>query len=413
MTIWNGDGVADTEQLADDVPELDLTDPDLVRDPFAAYGRARERAPLARTRIPGIGPVWVVTRHAQARAMLSDPRFAIRADSFTPPPGVPDGYLPYLRTMSEQDATEHARLRRLVAPAFSMRRAAEFRRRIEPLVAGLLDGLAGHTADGVVDLLPHFARPLPMDVICELADIPAGDRPAWHRHGAAVLGGGGADFAAAVPGIVDSAKAAVAQRRADPGDDLVSALVRVHDEDGDRLGDVELVTLLWHLVLAGQTPANLIANAVVALLQHPDQLAELRRDPALVPNAVEELIRWCGPTLLTIPRYAREDLEFCGRQLSAGDAVTASVAAANRDPRAFGDPDQFDLRRDTGRAAHLGFAHGPHFCLGAALARVQTGVALTALLTRFPGLALADGEDRAMDPGTWRVASLRVTLGSR
>ncbi|MEV7969468.1 cytochrome P450 [Sphaerisporangium sp. NPDC088356] len=394
-----------------DVPEIDLTDPEVVRDPFGAYGRARERSPLARLLIPGLAPMWALTRHEDAKAMLGDPRFDLNADSFMRP-DVPEDCLPYMRTMSEMEAPEHARLRRLVAPAFTVRRAAEFRPRIEPIVERLLDDLPGHADADSVDLLLHLARPLPMDVICELVGIPEPDRPRWRTYGATVAAGSGQGFAEAVPGIMEGARAAIARRRDEPGDDLLSDLIRVQAEDGDRLDDTEMVTLVWHLVLAGQTPTNLIANAVEALLSHPGQLAALREDPGLMPLAVEELMRWCGPMLLSIPRYAREDVLLHGTLVRKGEALIAAVAAANRDPRAFTDPDRFDVARSGGPAGHLGFAHGPHFCLGASLARVQTQVALTALLRRFPGLALAAAPEklRAPDPGTWRLTSLPVTL---
>ena len=399
------------------LPEVDLTDPEVLRDPFTAYGRARERAPLARLLIPGLGPIWALTRHDGARAMLGDARFELTADSFMRPQ-VPDDCLPYMRTMSEMSGPEHARLRRLVAPAFTPRRAAEFRPRMEAIVEALLDDLPAQAdGGGPVDLMRHFARPLPMDVICALVGIPEEDRPRWREWGASVAAGAGQDFARAIPGIMAGAKDAVAARRVRPRreedghGDLLGELVRVHDEDGDRLSDTEIVTMVWHLVLAGQTPANLIANAVAALLTQPAQLAAVRSDPALMPGAVEELIRWCGPTLLAVPRHARQDVDLFGVTVPKGAKVTALIAAANRDPRVFADPDRLDVGRTPG-AGHLGFAHGPHFCLGASLARVQTQVALTALLRRFPGLAMAapPGELRAPDPGTWRLTALPVTL---
>ncbi len=395
------------------VPEIDLTDPEVLRDPFTAYGHARERSPLARILIPGIGPVWVLTRHEDARAMLGDPRFELTAKSFTPPSGIPEECLPYLRTMAEMNGPEHARLHRLVSPAFTARRAAEFRPRIEPIVEHLLDDLVAQAENGSVDLLRHFAQPLPIEVICELVGIHEADRPRWREYGATVAAGSGQGFAKALPGIMEGAKAAIARRRDEPSDDLISDLIRTQAEDGDRLRDTEMVTLVWHLVLAGQTPAKLIANAVEVLLAHPEQLAALREDPGLMPRAVEELIRWCGPLLLSIPRYAREDVELGGMLVRKGEPVTAAIAAANRDPRAFAEPDRFDISRATGPTGQLGFAHGPHFCLGASLARVQTEVALTALLRRFPNLALAvspQDVERVPDPGSWRLASLPVTL---
>nr|WP_254715870.1 cytochrome P450 [Actinomadura sp. J1-007] len=329
------------------IPELDLTDPTVVRAPFTAYGEARERSPLARLNVPGM-PMWALTRHDAAKAMLGDARFEMNSGSFMPPE-VPEHCKPYMRTMSEREAPEHARLRGLVSPAFSARRAAGFRPRVEPLVDALLDRLPDHAENGTVDLLPHFARPLPMDVICEMVGIPEADRERWRAYGATVASGAGQGFAEAIPGIMDGARAAIAHRRADPDGGLLSTLIRVRAEDGDRLDDAELVTLVWHLVLAGQTPTNLIANAVGALLEHPAQLAALRADPGLMPRAVEELIRYCGPVLLTIPRYAREDVELCGVPVAKGEAVTAAVAATNRDPRVFDDPERLDVTRARAR----------------------------------------------------------------
>ncbi|WP_208761785.1 cytochrome P450 [Microbispora hainanensis] len=188
--------------------------------------------------------------------------------------------------MSEMSAHEHARLRRLVAPAFTPRRAAGFRPRMEAIVEALLDDLPAQADEGGrVDLLRHFARPLPMDIICALVGIPEEDRPRWREWGASGAAGAGRDFARAIPGIMAGAREAVAARRARPRgeedghEDVLGELVRAQDEDGDRLSDTEIVTMVWHLVLAGQTPANLIADAVAALLSHPDQLAAVPSDP--------------------------------------------------------------------------------------------------------------------------------------
>jgi cytochrome P450 len=393
------------------LPEIDLTDPAVLNDPFTAYAPARERSPLARLHAPGMPPMWGVLRHAEARAMLSDPsRFALSPASYAFRIEVPDELRPYLHTVQEMEGEKHVRLRRLVAPAFTARRAAEFRPRIEPVVEELLDDLAKDAADGPADLLTRFAHPLPMAVMCELVGIPTADRPRWQEYGAAIAAGAGGAFAAAFPEIIRDAEAAVEARRREPRDDIVSDLVRTQAEDGDRLTDVELVALVWLLVLAGQTPGNLIANSVEALLAHPGQLAALRADPGLAPRAVEELIRWCSPQLLTIPRLAVQDVELAGTTIAKGDLVTAVLPAANRDPRVFPDPDRLDTTR-TGAASHLGFAHGPHFCLGAAFARVQTQVALTALLRRDLALAVAPEQvRRAPDGGTWRLAELPVTL---
>ncbi|MGW5050267.1 cytochrome P450 family protein [Actinokineospora sp. NPDC004072] len=376
--------------------ELHATDPRLLTDPFGVYGEAREAGPLARLVVPGMTALWVVTRYEEARAVLGDDRVELRPESFLRPP-MPPEVEPYLHTMAEMDGPAHARLRRLVAPAFSARRAEALRPRVERVVDRLLTALPDPA-----DLVADFARPLPMDVICELIGVPDVER--WREHGAAVAAGAGAQFMAAIPAIIEGAKAAVARRRATPADDILTDLIRVHD--GDRLTDTELVTLVWHLVLAGQTPTNLIANAVEALLTHPDQLAALRADPALMPGAVEELTRWCSPQLLTTPRYTREPVDVAGTTIPAGEPVTISIAAANHDPRAFSPT--LDITRPP--AHHLAYAHGPHYCLGAPLARIQTESALTALLTRYPNLAIAGEIPRTPDPGTWRMSALPVTL---
>jgi cytochrome P450 len=389
------------------IPEIDLTDLKVLTDPFTAYNRAREAGALAKLVIPGFGPFWALTRYTEARTMLGDPRFEVTAGSFMRPPGIPEHCLEYMRTMAEQDGPEHLRLRRLVAPAFTPKRAAQLRPRLTAITERLLDELPSHAEDGVVDLVPYFARPLPMDVICELVGIPDADRPRWRGYGAAVAGGVGQDFAAAIPAIINGAKEVVARNRAEPRDDLIGDLVRAQDDD--RLTDTELVTLVWHLVLAGQTPVNLIANAVEALLRHPDQLAVLRAEPARWPGAVEELMRWCSPQLLTTPRFAREDVEIDGQLIRRGERVTAAMVAADRDPRVFTEADRLDVTRQG--PPQLGFSHGPHFCLGASIARVQTEVALSALFARFPDLALAvDDVPRAPDGGTWRPAALLLTL---
>lgn len=344
--------------------------------------------------------------------MLSDPRFELNARSFHLRPDVPADCAPYMRTMTEMDRSEHARLRRLVAPAFTPRRAAEFQPRVERLVERLLDDLVEGVEAGVVDLL-HFARPLPMEVICELVGIPDRDRAQWRAHGALVASGSGPGFAAAIPGIVAGAKAAVAQQKVAPANNLLGDLIRAQAEDGDRLSDTEMVTMVWQLVLSGQTPSNLLANAMAVLLARPDQLALLRHDPSVMPHAVEELTRWCGPQLLTIPRYPREDVVFHGTTVPKGEPVVVAIAAVNRDPRAFAEPDRLDVSRRVRPASHLGYAHGPHFCVGAPLARMQTQAALTGLLRRFPGIALAIPTDEVRHdpgPGAWRVSSLPIYL---
>ncbi len=376
------------------IPDLDATA--ISADPVPAYEQARERSPLARLVIPGMAAMWVITRHEHAKTVLADPRFELAPQSYLRLPVDPE-FTPYLRTMGEMNGEEHARLRRLVAPAFTARRAALLRPAVERAVARRL-------ADEPADLATDFAQPLPMDVICELVGVPDDDRPAWTAHGAAIAAGAGPAFVAAIPDIITGAKAAIAHRRTHPADDLLSHLIRVQD-DGDRLTDTELVTFVWHLVLAGQTPSNLVTNAVEALLAAPDQLARLRADATLLPTAVEELTRWCTPQLLTVPRFPTEDVAIDGHTIPKGEPTTVAIAAVNRDPRVHAPG--WDVARPAGQ--HLAFGHGPHYCLGASLARLTTEVAVAALIDA--GVAI-DGEiTRANDPGTWRVTAMPVRFG--
>lgn len=390
------------------IPEIDLSDPAVLSDPFTAYGRAREQSPLARLLKPGLGPIWALTRYEDAKAMLTDVRFEMNANSYVRP-DVPE--LQQQENIQQMDGPKHARLRRLVSPPFTARRTAEFRPALQRTVESLLDGLAGQADGEPVDLLAHFARPLAVYVVCELVGVAPEDYDTWRTYATAVAVGHGPEFKQAVPGIARAATEAVARSRREGALGLLAELLGTDSEDKDRLTDTELITLVWHLVLAGQGPAHLIANSVEILLQHPDQLAELRADESLMPGAVEELTRMHGPQVLTLPRYAREDVEIAGVTIPRGDRICAVLASANRDPRVFEDPDRLDFRRPPGRPAHLGYSHGSHFCLGAALARAQTEVALSMLLRRFPKLALAEGDTlRVPNSEFWRSTALLVTL---
>jgi cytochrome P450 len=224
-------------------------------------------------------------------------------------------------------------------------------------------------------------------------------------------------FGSAVRELVDHIHALVARRRYTPADDLLTGLIRAHDDDGDHFSDAEMVAMVLALVFAGhETTAHLISNATVALLTHPDQVALLRADPDLWPHAVNELMRWCGPALLSRMRYATVDLELGGTPLRRGDAVEAVLVSANFDPRVYDDPDRLDVTRlvDVHGDGHVGFGHGPHYCLGAALARQEGEVALRGLFDRFPRLALAVAPAELAwvpMPGARRLTALPVDTG--
>ncbi|MEO6081672.1 MAG: cytochrome P450 [Umezawaea sp.] len=399
---------------------IDLTDPDLLRDPFAVYSRLREETELTRGIIPGVPSVWLATRYDDVKLVMSDPRFvndAANVPGLDAPNlieqiwlsvGIPAEYLVYLLTgMGDSDGANHARLRKLVTRAFTAKRVAELRPRIKEITERLLDELPD---DDTVDLLAHFAYPLPISVICELVGIPEADRPRWRAWSAVLARGMGPDMGDALRGMIDHATELIDLRRTTPTGDLLSDLVRAQDDD--RLSDVELVTLVLNLVVAGhETTAHLIANGTAALLTHPDQLTLLRNDSSLLPRAVQELMRWCGPVLGTRLRYATEDVKLGETLVHKGEAVMPVLAGANYDPRAYDRPDRLDLTRDS--TAHAGFGHGPHYCLGAALARQEGEIAFEALLRRFPHLTLAvDPADLERSPnlGTWQLAELPVRL---
>jgi cytochrome P450 len=406
----------------------DLMAPELVANPYGGYGRLREQAPVLLGRYLDGSPLWFVTRFDDVRTVLSDPRFVndavsvpgvetdSRRDRTMEIMGVPADLAEYLsESILGSDPPDHTRLRKLVSRTFTVRRVTELRPRVEQIAAGLLDDLAA-AGRGPVDLVEGFAYPLPITVICELVGIPEADRPAWHGWGRALVTMDRERLPTALREMVDHIHALIGRRRARPTGDLLSGLIRTHDEDGDQLSDGEMVTLVLTLVLAGhETTAHLIGNSTVALLARPDQLALLRRDPALWPGAVNELMRWCGPVQLTRLRYAAEDLVLDGTPIRAGDAVQAVLVSANFDPREYTDPDVLDVtRRPSGRGdGHVGFGHGAHYCLGAALARQEGEVALRALFDRFPDLALAvDPAQLPWQPlpGSRRLAELPVTL---
>jgi hypothetical protein len=283
----------------------------------------------------------------------------------------------------------------------------------------LLDQLAEESSQcgGPVDLVERFCYPLPITVICELVGIPETDRPAWRQWGRALSSMDPDLMPPALREMVAGIQTLVGVRRETPQNDLLSALIQAHDEGPDnehaRLSDRELVTFVLTLVLAGhETTAHLIGNSVVALLEHPDQLALLREQPQRWPAAVHELVRTCGMALIAGLRYATQDMEFAGVSLRAGEAVVPVLVGANFDPRRYTDPDRLDVTRVlSGHGeGHLGFGHGAHYCLGAALARQETEVALRALFHRFPSLSTAADPTWRPVPGSRKLAELPVLL---
>jgi cytochrome P450 len=403
--------------------EPNIMDPALIADPFGGYGRLREEGPVLRGRTPDGSPAWYVMRQEDVRTVLGDPRFVNNAtsvpgvevdsirDKMVEMVGIPPEYARFLtNTILDSDGDRHTRLRKLVSRAFTVRRVNELRPRVEEITARLLDKFVEP-----VDFMADFAYPLPITVICELVGVPEADRPSWREWGAAMITMKPDVVSVAVRDMVTHVQDLIARRRAEPADDLLTALVHVRDEEGDRLSEDELVTMVLTLVMAGhETTAHLLGNGLVALLEHPDQLAVLRSDPSLWPGAVHELMRWCSPVQITRIRYATQDVEMGGVVIRAGDPVQAVLLSANHDPREYTDPERLDVtRRPAGRGeGHVGFGHGFHYCLGAALARQEGEVALRAVVERFPKLALTSSEHEWVPaPGMRRLARLPLHLG--
>jgi cytochrome P450 len=382
--------------------------------------------------MPGVDPAWVATRYDDIKMVLRDPRF-VNDKANIPGAQVPDmreqvlglfeipaEYMKYrLLRMDAFDGAEHIRLRKLVSQAFSVRRITQMRPRVEEIAEELLDRLPELVGeDDVVDLIPHFANIMPANVLCELVGIPDEDRVQWDKWYAVVspvVDGG--DKAQAWREMVPYAQALIERRRADPGDDLISAMISAQNEDGERLSDTEMIAMIVMLGLTGpQTNATFIGNGILALLTHPDQLALLRDNPELMPRAVHELLRWGGPTQV-VPRmrYATEDLEIGGMPVRKGEAVWVVLAGANHDPNRFDDPDRLDITRepDGRKETHVAFGGGAHHCLAAAQARQDAEVAFGAILRRFPDLTLAvapEQLERDPMPFQWRLKALPVRL---
>ncbi|WP_329201494.1 cytochrome P450 [Streptomyces sp. NBC_01435] len=356
--------------------------------------------PVLRVNLPyGGGDAWLVTRHADVKAVLADPRFSRAAAVGEDIPRTVATGLPSTSMLS-MDPPEHSRLRRRVANAFTVRRVEALRPRVQQIVNGLLDTMIA--AGGPADLTRTLTWPLPITVICELLGVPVADRDRFNVwvDGLLMLSDP-AQSTQAREHLNDYLAGLIAIRRVTPTDDLLGELAHVDDEE-DRLLDEELVSLGVSLLSAGQeATANQLGNFVYTLLTRPDLWQKLVADPALVPDAVEELSRIIPISASAgFTRIALEDVELSGQTIRAGDAVVAELGIANRDPAVFDHPEEIDFHR--GSVPHVTFGHGVHHCLGAQLARMELRVVLETLLRRLPGLRLAVPVDQI----SWRTNRL-------
>ncbi|MEV6349022.1 cytochrome P450 [Actinoplanes sp. NPDC051851] len=395
---------------------VDLADPAFQSDPHPVYADWRRAGPVRRALLPGGTEGWVVTRYEDARRALTDPRLSKRASgngsggsrtAGQAPAGAtpPEIGAAISRHMLAVDPPDHTRLRRLVSAAFTARRIEALRPRIERITTDLLDAMEGGER---ADLIDAFAFPLPIQVICELLGIPSDDRDDFREWSNAVVAGSAAGdrLAPSLKAMVTYIQALLADRRTHGGDDLLSGLVQVRDED-DRLTEQELSSMVFLLLVAGhETTVNLIANGTWLLLADRARWDALRADLSLLPTAIEEFLRYEGPIETSTYRIATEDLEIGGTPIRAGDPVLIGLLSANRDPDRF--PGADDLVLDRAQNPHLAFGHGIHYCLGAPLARLEAQIAFTALLTRFPGMRLAVPADSI----PWRPGLLLHGLSS-
>jgi cytochrome P450 len=371
-------------------PIVDLLElsPDFVRDPHPVYARLRSEAPVHHVRAPDGKELWLVVGHDACRAAFTDPRLGRdwrKSGDISQIVNTQQDQ-PALAHMLYADPPDHTRLRRLVAREFTPRRIDALAPRVQEITDELLDAmLAGD--ERRADLISSFAFPLPMTVICELLGVPDMDRDAfggWSNEMVARTSWEAEAFAfqEMTAYIVEL----IAAKRANPGEDLLSAMIHTVDGGGDRLSPDELIGMSVLLLVAGhETTANLIGNGMRALFAHPDQLASLRADVGLLDSAVEEMLRYDGPVETCTDRLALADVAMGGVTIPAGSTVLIAMADADRDPQRFKDPSRFDIRRDT--RGHIAFGHGLHHCLGAPLARLEAVITVREMLARRPGLA--------------------------
>lgn len=382
-------------------------------DPPSAITRLRAARPVSPLLFPDGHEGWLVTGYEAVRALLADTRFSSRQDldimhipyetPGMPFPTEPSPQIPGL--FISMDPPDHTRLRRKLIGAFTVRRMRALEERIAEIVEERLDAMAALTPP--VDLVAEFALPVPSLVICEMLGVPYEDRANFQANSAQFLVKDQTveEKMAAFGAMHTYLAQLVARKRAEPGEDILSDLAR--DED---LGIDELTGIAFLLLLAGhETTANMLSLGTFALVEHPDQLALLHAEPELIPDAVEELLRYLSVADIFY-RYATEDIELCGETIPAGSTVVVSLLAANRDPLRFEEPDRLDIHRKA--RGHVSLGHGMHQCLGQQLARIEMAAGFAGLLRRFPTLSLAVPADQVplrTDMNIYGVHELPVT----
>ena len=410
-------------------PEIDIFDPAFKAQAFPIYARVRANERITRSQAPNGRPFWVVLGYEEGQAILKDHhrfannwRNALTEEEVQAFHDQAYGHLsPEEREeriatdmiFGEQlltvDPPQHTRLRRLVSQSFTPRFVEGLRPRVQAIADTLLDRMERHiaeTGEQQVDLLTHYAFPLPITVISEMLGIPDKDYDRFRVWSNAVLEldptGGMVEASMDVFGEFGFYLfQLINEKRKNPGNDLISGLVAA-EEEGDKLNEQEVIGMVFILIVAGhETTVNLIGNGMLAFFEHPEQLALLKEDPeGRIKPAIEEILRYYGPVEMALARYAKEDVEIGGVTIKRGEAVNVMIASADHDPELVERPDEFDITRQPTR--HLGFGTGIHACLGAPLARLEGQIAIPSLLARFPDIRLAVPTDELV----WRLTGI-------
>jgi cytochrome P450 len=389
-------------------PGLDFQDPAFHADPFPALARLRITAPIHAMQLPDGRRGWLVTRFEDVTQALKNPRISTVPPAEHPTFEGAAGIVRLLQPlMIEMEPPEHARLRGLIAKAFTPRFVEGLRPRIQQIADTLIDTVLPR---GEMELISDFAFPLPITVIAEMLGIPVEDQDRLRDWSAALFDSfsmrfdaesqaRAEEFAAYITALIET-------KRREPREDLISQLV-LAEEAGAKLTEQELRALIVLLIFAGhETTVNLLGNGMLALFMHPAELDKLRRDLSLVPAAVEELLRFCGPVMIPAARYATTDVEIGGTTIARGEMLMLALASADRNEAQFPAAETLDIARTSSK--HLAFGHGVHYCVGAPLARMEAQVALATLLRRLPGLRLNTAPDTLQWRGNMSLRGLHA-----
>ena len=372
---------------------MNIVSAEFKADPFPFLARLRASEPVYRTMLPDKTSVWLLTRYDDVNALLRDQRFtknrrnALTNEQLRKLPWTPPMFRPLERNMLDLDPPDHTRLRSLVHKAFTPGLVEQIRSRTQVIADELLDRVVSR---GEMDLIGSYALPLPMTIITEMLGVPVKDHDKFHRWSKAVVSlTSPSPTLRVIPSVwkfLRYLRNFFKQRRRDPQDDLVSALIEA-EEAGDKLSEDELLAMVFLLLIAGhETTVNLIGNGTLALIENPNEMRKLQDEPSLVKPAVEELLRYTSPVLTTTERYALQDAIVHGVTIPRGEMTLGVIGSANRDETVFDKPNELQITREPNK--HLSFGQGIHFCLGAPLARMEAQIAFTTLMRRLPDLRL-------------------------